>query len=573
MNHRLMALLALLAGLLGTALLLAGPASAHATLLGSTPADGARLSAAPPAVTLEFDEPVGLVGVGYLHVTDQHGARVDAGPAFHPHGDATKVVDKLRSGLGAGTYTASWRVVSADSHPVAGTIRFVVGSGPLLGGTGSTAAGSATNPVTGAVFDVVRWVSYGGIALLGGAWLVLTVWPAGRDDRRARALIWTGWVAAVAGAAGELWLQGPYADGAGLAKLASWTLLDTTLHSHYGQLHCARLVLLGLLALLFARSLQADARPAGWEAVAAALAIGVAWTFSAVGHPSTTPPSGLSIGLDMAHLLAMSAWLGGLALLAVAVVPRREPDELRAVLPVFSRAAFVCVTTLAITGTYAAWRGIGSLDAILTTTYGLLVLGKVALFAGLLALGNLSRALVQRRFAAPRIAYAMTDAAAEEDDQANGDEDALAQQLDTERLRRSVAVETGIGLIVLVLTAVLVAEPRGAEALTARYQQPVTVSAPLGSGRTLTVTSSHGVAGPVTLTVTEAGGPAPRRVTATATQQQAQLGPIPVQLHATGARSWTGRANLPVAGDWRIDLVATTSALDATTTDATLHLH
>src|SRR6185312_15967899 len=127
----------------------------------------------------------------------------------------------------------------------------------------------------------------------------------------------------------------------------------------------------------------------------------------------------------------------------------------------------------------AAWRGIGSLDAILTTTYGLLVLGKVALFAGLLALGNLSRVLVQRRFAAPRIAYAMTDAATKEEDE---DDDVLAEQVDTERLRRSVAVETGIGLIVLVLTAVLVAEPRGAEALTARYQQPVTVSAPLGSG-------------------------------------------------------------------------------------------
>ncbi len=99
----------------------------------------------------------------------------------------------------------------------------------------------------------------------------------------------------------------------------------------------------------------------------------------------------------MLHILAMAAWLGGLVLLVAAVLPRREPDELRAVLPVFSRVAFGSVVVLAVTGTYAAWRGVGTVHAIFTTTYGWLVVLKIALFLGLLALGNVSRVAIQRR--------------------------------------------------------------------------------------------------------------------------------------------------------------------------------
>ena len=78
----------LLLGLLGAALLLAAPAEAHATVVTSTPADGTRLATAPASVTIVFDESVGLGGIGYLHVTDGTGKRVDAGPATHPNGDA-----------------------------------------------------------------------------------------------------------------------------------------------------------------------------------------------------------------------------------------------------------------------------------------------------------------------------------------------------------------------------------------------------------------------------------------------------------------------------------------------------
>jgi copper transport protein len=561
LRRRLVALLAGLAALLGLGLLLAAPALAHATVITSSPADGSRLKTVPHTVTITFDENVGLGNVGYLHVTDQAGKRVDARASYHPGNDGTKVADDLQAGLGDGSYTASFRVISADSHPVAGTIRFVVGNGALV--HGSSSAGSATNGTTSAAFDAVRWISYAGLALLGGVWLLLTVWPAGRDDRRARAIVWTGWAGATLGGLLELLVQGPYSAGSNLSRIASSSLIDDTLHSNYGELHCVRLLVLGGLAWIFARSLQADARPARWEAVVGAGLVAVAYTFSDAGHGATTNPSWVSVPVDMLHVLSMAVWLGGLIMLVAAVLPRREPDELREVLPVFSRVAMIAVTLLAASGTYAAFRGIGTVNAIFTTTYGLLIVAKVALLVGILAVANLSRRLVRRR----TVAYAATEAALAEpvlDD---------PREFETERLRRAVFVEALIGLIVLGCTAVLVAEPRGKEALIASYRTPVTATASLGGGRTVAVTADPGIHGPVSVTVALSPGAAPTAITATATQKSAQIGPLTIKLAREANGVYDGSTALPVAGAWEIDLTVTTSTFDATTTDVVVHLH
>lgn len=562
MIRRLCALGAVLFGLLGAGLLLAGPASAHASVVTSDPGDGTRLKAAPHTVSITFDESVGLGSVGYLHVTDQNGKRVDARSAYHPGGKGNVVADDLTSGLGDGTYTESFRVVSADAHPITGTIRFVVGNGALVRGAGPT--GPTVDPGTSKAFDVSRWISFAGLAVLGGAWLVFTVWPVGRDDRAARRLVWTGWAGVTGGALLELLLQGPYSAGAAVPKVVDLSLLDDTLHTNYGQLHCLRLVLLGLIALVFARSLQADAQPARWEAVLGVLGLGVVLTFSASGHGATTSPAWLSVGVDAVHLTAMATWIGGLIMLVAAVLPRREPAELRDVLPVFSRTAFVAVVALAASGTYSAWRGIGTVHAIFSTTYGVLVVSKIVLFVGLLALGNFSRVLIRRR----TVAYAMTDTVTLDDEP-----DPFVDDVTTERLRRSVYVEAIIGLSILGLSAVLVAQPRGKEALLASYRSPVTAAAALGGGRTVTVTADPGTHGPVTFTVELSPGSAATSITATATQPEAQIGPLPITLAREGGRLFDGSATLPVAGRWTVALVVTTSEFDATTTDVTITLH
>jgi copper transport protein len=290
------------------------------------------------------------------------------------------------------------------------------------------------------------------------------------------------------------------------------------------------------------------------------LGLGVLWTFSRSGHAATTAPSWLSVSIDMVHLLAVATWLGGLIMLVGAVFPRRDSDELRAVLPTFSKVAFTSVVVLVASGSYSAWRGIGTVHAIFSTTYGLIVVGKVALLVGILSVANLSRNLVRRRV----VAYAMTDAVLAQD--------RTPSDIPAERLRRAVVVEAAVGLVVLALTAVLVAEPRGKEALLADYREPVSASAPLAHGDSLRVVASTGVHGRITFAVTTSGDPA-ARIRATATQHDKEIGPLPIKLVGDGKGHYAGAATLPAAGAWELDFVVTTSGLDATTTDTTIHLH
>ena len=560
-KRRLAILLALLGAFLGLGFALAGGASAHATVVASDPADGSRLAHAPSVVTITFDESVGLGGASYLHVTDQSGNRVDSGTAFHPNGDSTKVADRLKPGLGDGTYTASYRVVSADSHPVAGTIRFVVGNGVLA--EAGVAHSSTVNPTTSVVFDVARWTSFTGFALLGGAWLLLTVWPQGRDDRRGRAVVWTGWGLTALGALAELLLQGPYAAGTGLSDVANWSLLDATLHTSFGQYLSGRLVLLGAVALLLGRALQADRWRSRVEDAAWPLAVAVALTFSSVGHPDTTNPRWLSVTLDTLHLLAMAAWVGGMVVLAAAVLPRREPDEIRAVLPVFSRVAFTSVAVLAVTGSYAAWRGIGTVHAIFTTTYGLLVVGKVVLFLGLLALGNVSRRAIQHEWRRVPVAYAMSDTALDEQaDEEADDGDALGV-IDAERLRRSVLVEIVLAVCILVLTAVLVAEPRGKEAIATKELRP---AVGVGRSRRRAQRQRHRHARPARhrrrRRIAQRHGREEDHRDCDAAARAARPDPDPPRRERERSHT-ASNVNLPAAGDWVISLVVTTSEFDA----------
>jgi copper transport protein len=548
----------MIACLLGLSLTIAPAAAAHATVVSSNPPDGARLRAPPSSVTVTFDEAVGLNAVGYLRVVGQTGRDVDAGPATHPGGDATQIATTLKPGLGNGTYTASFRVISADSHPVAGMIRFVIGNGALVG---AGASPTSVNHTTSVVFDIVRWLTFAGLVLLGGGWLMGSVWVSGRDDRRARGMLAAGWLMTMLSALAELALQGPYSAGRGIGDVTDWSLLDATLHTTYGTAHSIRLLLLGVLGVVLASLLRTGWRPQLAQ-IAAGLGLGVAITYAVSGHATGQNPRWLATASDTAHLTAMSLWLGGLTYLVFAVLPRREPEELRSVLPTFSRVAFGCVIVLAATGSYQAWLGVGSLDALTSTRYGQLVLVKICLFLVLIGLGNLSRIVVQRRYVRP-VAYAMTDSLTAVPEEVN----------EVPRLRRSVLAEVILGIAVLAVTAVLVAEPPGRAAAAVAAARPKTSTLQLASSRTATLTVRPGRHGPVTVSLALSAGAKPIGVSLTAALPAKQLGPITIPLSArTDLNYAADNLLLPAAGKWTFQLTVRTSEFDAVTAATTLHL-
>lgn len=122
---------------------LATPASAHNALIGSTPAADAVLERAPASVTLQFNQVVGA-NLGTVVVTGPDGADWADGPVKPVD---TTAVQALRAGGPAGLYQVAYRVVSADGHPVTGTLAYTVEAAPqAVAGTTPAPAAPASAP-------------------------------------------------------------------------------------------------------------------------------------------------------------------------------------------------------------------------------------------------------------------------------------------------------------------------------------------------------------------------------------------------------------------------------------------
>ena len=475
----------------------------------------------------------------------------------------------VKSGLSDGSYIVSYRITSADSHPIAGAYAFVVGDGPLVAATGSV-VGGGTNGVITKIFDVARFVGFLGVVLLGGLVFVVLCWPAGRTDPRARRLIWYGWWGTTAGAILGLVLQGPYAAGSGLLDLLNSSLLKTTLGTTYGRMLCARLILLGVLAVLAVRILREQQRTAEKarardEDLAAICGLGVLATYGGVGHAAAGSAPTLALLSDTSHLAAASVWIGGLVILAACLLPRRRTGELAEALPRFSRLALGCVAVLAVTGTYQAWREIWPIPALWSTSYGQLLLAKVSGFLLIVAVAYFSRQAVQRRYVRP-VAHALS--VKEEDGTVGTMTEPESGELGEDRrlvrrLRTSVGIELALGVVVLAVAAVLVSQ---APARTT-YVRPVDKTVALASGGTAEVELTPAKVGQNTLTVKvfDRGGKQvdARAVTATEALPSDQYGPLAVQMQKTGTGQYsTSSVALTKTGTWELVIRVQMSEFD-----------
>nr|WP_234439885.1 copper resistance protein CopC [Streptomyces bicolor] len=397
MLPRVRTLVLLLLAATGLLLAGAGPVSAHAALTGSDPRQGAVVDKAPTQVSLTFSEKVALSDDS-LRVLDPKGERVDQGDPANVSGTTYAV--KLHSGLPDGTYTVTYQVVSEDSHPVAGAYTFSIGapSQTSVSVSGQEAGGG----IVGWLYGLGRYVSYAGfIVLVGGAAFVLACWQRGSGVRVLQRLVVSGWLALTAATLGLLLLRGSYTSTGKIGDIFDLELLGQVLQTKTGAALVSRLLLLAAAALFIAVLFGAyDKREdeekrdltfglaIGGTVVAAGLA--ASWAMSE--HASTGLQSGIAMPVDVVHLLAVAAWLGGLAALLVALyrAPADTPVGASAVRR-FSRVAFGSVLALVATGIYQSWRQLGSWSAFTGTRYGQLLLVKIGLVVLLVGVAWISR--------------------------------------------------------------------------------------------------------------------------------------------------------------------------------------
>jgi len=418
---------ALLLGITAATLLSAQPASAHADLVGSDPANGSVLAHAPSVARLWFSEEISPE-FSSAHVVDHAGAAISGSRARVDGGDPRQLTVALPS-LRTGTYGLVWRVLAEDDgHATGGVVVFTVGAAATAGtitpaATTAGVAGTAATPVG----VLLRWLGLCALAGLAGCLAVAgpvlgraragsapDALAAGVRMARRRLLAVAAGCAATAAAAGFLTLaeEGQRAAGAGADRALGTAVFDLLTGTRWGHLWLAReAALIALVAVILGiRSRRGEPharRSAVLPASAAALVLAIAWV-EALGSHSAAMESAraAAVAAYSLHVLTALLWLGALPALVLILWPRvagLAPREVaRACRGPFSALIVISVTVLVITGLYGAGRQVPEPGQLLSTTYGRTLLLKTALLAVVGGLGLANSALLHgRRLARP----------------------------------------------------------------------------------------------------------------------------------------------------------------------------
>ncbi len=545
---------AALAVALGVIAMTPAAALAHAQLLGTQPVSGTTLRSTPREVIFEFNQSVGGTA-GAVRVYDAAGKQVDSGNVSHPDGNEHWMGVGLPAHLPDGTYTGTYRVISADTHIVYGGLVFNIGHASK---TSQSVAGlinrGKAGPVTNVVSGVVRALDYVSLSLLIGtlAFLVVAVAPAVRKDERLRdafgglfamrirrllcAAVLLGVVVSVLG----VLLQGAEAGGVSLWSSLRWSIASSTLDSRFGWVWGIRaIVWLAIAGALIARRHRVGR---------ALVALGAAYlviTPALAGHASIQPPVGLFFPLDVLHVTAASFWVGGIATIVFALPaatrvlePAARTPLLLSVLARFSPLALASVCAIALTGLVEAYIDVRSLRALTSTTYGALILAKTALLTILIALGAINR---QRIIPALR------------------------------RLSAATATPGGMGVLLRATTAAeltAMAAVFGATAALVAYAPPIdaasgpfSLNTPFGAAE-LEIYVSPARIGPNAIHLylinakTGTQFTATKQLTVTAELSSKGIGPLVLTPYKSGPGHYTiPAAILSPAGTWTIDIV------------------
>ena len=239
----------------------------------------------------------------------------------------------------------------------------------------------------------IRWVGFLALAtLVGGLVVELVVLPHATPvvdgaRRRLRRLAMLCLVVLLATTAADLVTRAQTMAGGALpAAIAALPAVLT--RTHFGVIWIARFALLALAFLLAAGSSRA------LRVASLGLALAIALTTTLTGHAADWGDLTLSAGIDWVHVVATTAWAGGLIALALAVLreARQWPlGVLGGCMRRFSRLAGFCVAAVLATGLYNAWVQLPGPSALVTTMYGRALAVKLLLVLGLLWWGAVNR--------------------------------------------------------------------------------------------------------------------------------------------------------------------------------------
>jgi putative copper export protein len=388
------------------------------------------------------------------------------------------VVVTITDSLQPGDYTVAWQAAGDDGHPVRGRFAFVIAPGAKGVGAPANADDSLNgappreahhNPVTmptgegfgaeSAGYVLVRWAGFIALLVIIGAvafrQVVLRAIPrvASLEDREAATIVvfdaarraaryayWAALALCLVLVARLLAQSAALHGEGGLLDLSLiGAMLRKTVWGWGWQLQATAtlIVIVGFRAAIQVKS--APERLSGWT-TATVGAVLLAFSPAFAGHAAAAPRwLPLTVLADGLHVLGASGWLGSLTMVIAAGLPaalaQQEERRGRAVsdmINAFSPTALVFAGLVAATGVFAAWMHVGSIPALWQTRYGKILLAKLAVLSIVALTGAYNWLRVRPT---------------------------LGQVEGAVRIRRSSTVELAVGIIVLLLTAILVATP------------------------------------------------------------------------------------------------------------------
>lgn len=454
------------------------PASAHNSLASSDPANGAELTEAPARIVWTFNKSVPLDTLT-VFLTDTTGTRTEIKGSTLAPGNDKKVVTPL-PGLGAGSVSVRWRLVSEDGHTVTGRVSLTItgtgGAGPSSTAPADTvdapadsaAAAPATNPddtpttsassvpqadeaddattnssVPGAVRWLLRYASY--LAIMSVVGILLTkgfVWDGADSHPLLRKVVSVSLLATAGLAALQLLVVA--SDVAGEAPWASLGSLGAASGTDVGMSLVVRIMLaLGMWVVLTRYAFRVA--EVYWTGVSV-LGLGLLATWAFAGHSRSMRWPQIGVLADVVHHGAAAAWLVGLAVVAGVVMSRSADTRVATTVRRFSKLAAWSVGAIAVTGAVQSLRLVGNPADLFDGTHGRSLTIKVVLFAVMLLLAAANRNRISRNLSPERFANEMPP------------------------LRRAVMGEVAIGIAVIAVTATMVAS---APATSTAEERPV----------------------------------------------------------------------------------------------------
>ncbi|MCB2109293.1 MAG: copper resistance protein CopC [Rhodobacteraceae bacterium] len=358
-------------------------AFAHAVLMDSSPKAKEMLATAPKEVSVTFNENVGPI---FFKILDRTGKEV--GSPGEIQVDGYKLILPLSEELANGTYVLTYRVISADTHPVGMTFGFSVGEPMAAMDDVAQSADAGSTPWTYAVAGN-RWVLYATMLLAAGSALFMLMMnaPAAVNQSAIRWGRAGAIVAAIAyvlsiGLGGAEMVMG---SGGALFSLDTWARGSASTLTP-----SAAIGIPSMVVLIWAFAAGAERPKLGALAVGTAGAIG---SFLVTGHAATAPPVWVMAPMVGVHLVCAAFWLGALYPLFRTTFGG-DVAVSAGMMTQFSTRAVWTVSALLLSGIVITFFQVREISNMTGTDYGVSLIRKLVLFAIIMAIAAYNKVVL-----------------------------------------------------------------------------------------------------------------------------------------------------------------------------------